>query len=111
VVLNFWATWCQPCRREMPDFQYVYDLYREHGLHVYGINVGESRVAVADFQRRVGVSFPIMIDATEEVQTAYKILPLPATFFIDSDGVIRGIYQHQMSRAQIESEVARLIAH
>lgn len=109
VVLNFWATWCQPCRREMPDFQYVFDRYREQGLHVFGINVGESKVAVADFRRRVGVSFPVMIDATEEVQAAYKILPLPATFFIDADGVIRAIYQGQMSRVQIESEVARLV--
>ncbi|MFZ5824412.1 MAG: redoxin domain-containing protein [Bacillota bacterium] len=110
VVVNFWATWCTPCRKEMPHFQEVVDKYGEQGLLLYGINVGESKVAVADFRDRVGVRFPLMIDADESVQTAYKILPLPATFFIDREGVIRGVYQFQMSLPQIEDEVKRLIA-
>lgn len=110
VVVNFWATWCTPCRKEMPDFQFVLDKYQDQGLHLYGINVGESEVAVADFRDRVGVRFPILIDKDESVQTDYKILPLPATFFIDQEGIIRGVYQFQMSLPQIEDEVKRLIA-
>lgn len=110
VILNFWATWCPPCRREMPDFQQVYDQHHEQGLQLFGINVGESKVAVADFRDRVGVSFPILIDSKETAQTAYKIMPLPATYFIDRDGVIRGVYPFQMTRAQIEDEVKRLLA-
>lgn len=109
VVINFWASWCGPCRKEMPDFEAMHARYKEQGLRVYGINVGESKVAVADFARQVGVSFPILIDTTEEAQTAYKILPLPATFFVDRQGTIRAIYQYQMSRSQIEAETLRLL--
>lgn len=110
VVINYWATWCPPCRKEMPEFQQVYDKYKGDGLHFYAINVGESKVAVSDFRDRVGVNFPILIDTKEEAQTAYKILPLPATFFIDREGVIRGVYQFQISLPQIEDEVKRLMA-
>lgn len=110
VVLNFWATWCAPCRREMPDFQAVLDKHRDNGIQMYGINVGEGTVAVRDFMEQVGARFPVLIDHNEEIQAAYKILPLPTTFFIDRNGVIRQIYQTQMSAAQIESEVLRLLA-
>jgi cytochrome c biogenesis protein CcmG/thiol:disulfide interchange protein DsbE len=110
VVLNFWASWCAPCRKEMPDFQQVYEQYKDQGLRFYAINVGESKVAVSDFLDRVGVDLPVLIDTNEEAQTAYKILPLPATFFIDREGIIRGVYQFQMTRPQIEDEVKRLLA-
>lgn len=109
LILNFWASWCQPCVKEMPDFQELSDTYQEQGLQVYGINVGESKVAVANFQQRVGVTFPMLLDLEDRAQTAYKILPLPATFFIDETGTIRAIYQYQMSKNQMEREVLRLL--
>ncbi|BAD40718.1 redoxin domain-containing protein [Symbiobacterium thermophilum] len=110
VIINFWATWCPPCRKEMPDFQEVYDRYKGDGLQFYAINVGESRVTVRDFMARIGVDLPVLIDAGEEAQSAYNILPIPATFFIDREGIVRAVYQYQMSRAQIEFEVQRLMA-
>ncbi|OTA41537.1 MAG: hypothetical protein A6D92_05830 [Symbiobacterium thermophilum] len=110
VVINFWATWCPPCRKEMPDFQEVYERYHGDGLQFYAINVGESRVTVRDFMARIGVDLPVLIDAGEEAQSAYNILPIPATFFIDREGIVRAVYQYQMSRAQIEFEVQRLMA-
>ncbi|HYF92017.1 MAG TPA: redoxin domain-containing protein [Symbiobacteriaceae bacterium] len=109
VIINFWASWCNPCRREMPDFQVLYQKYREQGLEVYGINVGESKVAVANFRSQVQTNFPILIDEGDAAQTAYRILPLPATFFVDRSGTIRAIYQYQMSRSQMEAEVLRLL--
>ncbi|MFZ5816631.1 MAG: redoxin domain-containing protein [Bacillota bacterium] len=109
VVVNFWASWCKPCREEMPHFQMVYDQYRDQGLELLGINVGDAKPTVTDFVDRVGVRFPILIDVDESAQTAYKILPLPATFFIDREGIIRGVYQFQMSLPQIEDEVKRLL--
>lgn len=110
VVVNFWATWCTPCRREMPDFQSVYERYKENGLMMIGLNVGEARVGIEEFRDQVGFQFPVLVDQQEEAQTAYRILPLPATFFIDRTGKISAIYQHQMTRSQIESEVIRLLA-
>ncbi|HYG57970.1 MAG TPA: redoxin domain-containing protein [Symbiobacteriaceae bacterium] len=111
VVINFWASWCSPCRKEMPDFEVMYQQYREQGLVVLGINVGEPRVTVADFRQQVGVTFPILTDVHEDAQSAYKILPLPATFFVDRSGTIRSIYQYQMSRSQMETEVLRLLGN
>lgn len=111
VVVNFWATWCTPCRKEMPEFQKVFADYKQNGLQVLGVNVGEPRVGIVEFTERVGVKFPILVDEKETVQTDYKIVPLPATFFIDKSGVIRAIYQYQMSTPQIEGEVQRLLAH
>lgn len=110
VVVNFWASWCAPCRREMPEFQAVYDQFQEQGLVVLAVNVGDARVAVADFVESVGMRFPVLIDEKEEAQNDYKILPLPATFFIDRTGVVRSIYQFQMNRLQILSEVERILA-
>lgn len=109
VIVNFWASWCTPCRKEMPEFQAVYDLHKDKGLKLYGVNVGESQVTVADFAQQVGAQFPILIDKDEKAQTDYKILPLPATFFIDGNGTIRAVYQYQMSQAQIETEALRLL--
>jgi cytochrome c biogenesis protein CcmG, thiol:disulfide interchange protein DsbE len=109
VVINFWASWCTPCLKEMPDFQAIYDKYKDQGLELYGINVGESKVAVNLFQERVGTNFPLLIDEGDQAQNDYKILPLPATFFIDRSGTIRALYQSQMGRAQIEAEVLRLL--
>ncbi len=111
VIVNFWASWCTPCRKEMPDFQQVYDRYKEQGLTVLGVNVGDAKVGVTDFRDQVKVNFPLLMDVETEVQTAYKIMPLPATFFIDRSGTIRAIYQYQMSSGQIEAEVLRLLAN
>lgn len=109
VVLNFWATWCGPCLDEMPDFQSVYQQYRTQGLQFYAINLGESPVAVEHFLRRIGVDLPVLLDLNDEAQEAYRILPIPSTFFIDSTGTIQAIYQHRMTRVQIEAEVVRLL--
>jgi cytochrome c biogenesis protein CcmG, thiol:disulfide interchange protein DsbE len=109
VVLNFWASWCGPCRKEMPDLEAVYQKYKENGLQVIGVNVGDSKVAVSNFQSQVQTTFPLWLDLKEEAQQSYKILPIPATFFVDRNGTIRAIYQFQMSGAQIESEVLRLM--
>ncbi len=110
VIVNFWATWCTPCRKEMPDFQQVWDRYKDQGLQLYGINIGESKVGVADFRDKVGVNFPLLIDTKETVQSDYRILPLPATFFIDRNGIVQAVYQYQMTRAQMEAETLRLLS-
>jgi cytochrome c biogenesis protein CcmG, thiol:disulfide interchange protein DsbE len=110
VVLNFWASWCSPCRKEMPDLQAITDKYKDAGLQVYGINLGESKVAVSGYLADLGVSFPALLDQEDKVQTAYKILPIPATFFIDRTGLIRAIYPMQMSRQQMEAEALSILS-
>lgn len=110
VILNFWATWCGPCAEEMPDLQAVYDKYKGQGLELYGVNVGEAKVVVNSYRNQHNVSFPSLLDLEDKAQNAYKILPIPATYFIDRSGQIRAIYQFQLSRQQMEVEVVRLLA-
>ena len=110
VIINFWATWCPPCRKEMPDFQEVYDRYRADGLQFFAINVGESRVAVRDFADRLGLHLPILIDADGRPRaptTSCRSRPRSSSTGKASSARSTST---QMSRAQIEFEVQRLMA-
>jgi len=92
VILNFWATWCRPCRKEMPQLVAAYDRYREEGLVVVGLNLQEGRAVIEPFADEYGIEFPLLIDRDGEVGDEYRLLGLPTTFFIDGEGVIQSIY-------------------
>ncbi len=90
VVLNFWATWCGPCRAEMPALQAAFDERQDAGdLVVLAVNLEESEAQVNAFLDEFGLTFPVVIDRTGEVWQRYGLLGLPGTFFIDRDGVVR----------------------
>lgn len=92
VVVNFWATWCTPCRREMPQFKAAYDQYRDRGLLVIAVNVQEPEGSVRQFAEEFGLDFPVALDRSGEVSRAYRLLGLPATYFIDRQGVVRSVF-------------------
>jgi len=106
VLLNFWASWCGPCRSEMPDLQAIHETYRHQGLFVLGVNQEESASAVSDLARQMGLSFPLLIDADGAVGRAYKVTALPTSIFVDADGVIQKIHVGMMTKASIESILA-----
>ena len=89
VLINFFATWCPPCREEMPYLQQVYDKWSPKGLVLLEINIGESAATVRDFLSANNLSLPVLLDLTGRAARDYAIDPIPATFFIDSSGVIR----------------------
>ena len=90
VVLNFWATWCVPCREEMPDLQRAFEAGRARGdVVVLGVNDKEPASVVTAYTKEVGATFPIGLDRTSAVRSQYGVVGLPGTFFIDRDGVIR----------------------
>ena len=99
VVLNFWASWCPPCRAEMPELEQAYRNNQGGGLVVLGVNQGEEQAVVADFARRFGLSFPILLDQQLQASRAYQANSLPTTYFIDRNGVIRGRVTGQMNAA------------
>jgi len=92
VVLNFWATWCAPCRKEIPQFVDAYERYRDRGLVIVGINMQEGKSIVRPYAEDFGMDFPIVIDVDGEVGDGYRILGLPVTHFIDRDGVVRSVF-------------------
>ncbi len=91
VVLNYWATWCGPCIREIPMFQQYHQAYSPD-LVILGINAQEQPQEVKEFLEQIEVSYEILLDTTGKVLRGYKVIVLPATVFIDEKGILR--YQH-----------------
>lgn len=111
VVLNLWASWCPPCRAEMPAIQRVYEQNRERGLQILAVNMTyqDSVSAAAAFVSEFGLSFPVPLDTTGIVGNGYQMRALPTTFFIDREGVIQKvIIGGPMSEATLQSAVEAL---
>ena len=86
VVLNFWASWCGPCRLEMPDFQKAWEEHQEQGVVFVGIAVDDTASEASKFAEQVGVTYPLALDTTGDVARAYRIRAVPSTYFIDREG-------------------------
>ena len=89
VVLNFWASWCPPCRWEMPAFEEIYQEYRDQGVTFIGIAMSDTLEEASGLAEQTGVTYPLALDTTNEVVRAYEVRSLPTTFFIDKDGRIQ----------------------
>jgi cytochrome c biogenesis protein CcmG, thiol:disulfide interchange protein DsbE len=110
VVLNFWATWCAPCRQEIPQFVDAYERYRNEGLVVVGVNMQEGKSIVLPYAEDFGMEFPIAIDVDGEVGDAYRLLGLPVTYFIDRDGIVRSVFTGPFERTEGDTDVRGAIA-
>ena len=111
VLINFWATWCPPCREEMPAMQKVYEQYRDQGFQVLAISLDVQHAQVPAFVEEKGLTYPVMMDRDGTVSDLYQILSLPTTFFVDRSGVIQKIIiGGPMPHALIESIVTEFLA-
>jgi thiol-disulfide isomerase/thioredoxin len=88
VFLNFWATWCPPCRSEMPDMEKLYQRFKNEGLEFLTVNIQENKRDVEAFMKEYKLSFPVALDSQGEVATAYGIRGIPTTYIISKDGRI-----------------------
>ncbi len=109
VLVNFWATWCPPCRSEMPDIESTYQAHRAEFV-VLAINDAENNGAVKPFVDQFHFTFPILLDRDGAVARLFQVQALPTSFFIDRAGIIRAANVGQMDRAYIETQIAALTA-
>ncbi len=108
VLINFWATWCPPCRAEMPDFQ---ALHRELGDDVVVFSVNASSQDNGDvnaFMEEFGITFPVLLDKTGLAGVTYNVRGLPTTVFVDRNGVINEIFTGGLNKAYLEAKLSEL---
>jgi peroxiredoxin len=112
VLLNFWASWCQECRPEMPMFEQLHREFAAQGLSVVGINAREGTAAIRAYAKELGLTFPLVLDPRGEINTAYGVIGLPSTFIIGRDGqaVARAIGPREWSGRQALEIVRALLA-
>lgn len=112
VLINFWASWCPACRFEMPFIQEIYEdkEWSDKGLAILAVNIGESPSLVARFMEDYGLSFPVLLGTNNNVSRDYNIRGIPATFFIDKDGIIQDMKIGAFSsKAEIEMRLSKVI--
>ena len=114
AVLNFWGSWCAPCRVETPEFQEVYADVRDDGVQFLGINVKETSEQFAQaFVDRFGVSFPSLYDPRGEVALAFRDYPanaIPSTIVLDPEGRVAAVYTGEVSQEDLRSVLDRVLA-
>ncbi len=108
IVLNFWATWCGPCQRELPALQAAAERYGDRVL-ILGVDQGESVEVVQRYVDEKGLTFAIPLDSDFAVSGLYNVRGLPTTYFIDSQGIIRQIWLGEMNSITLAEGVAHLL--
>ncbi len=107
VMVNFWATWCGPCRQEMPQLNRLYGKYRDAGFTLLGVNVDEDQGKAVSLASRLGLQFPVLLDTDKKVSRLYDLSTMPSTVLIDRDGRMR--YLHLGYREGYEDTYERQI--
>ena len=109
VILNFWATWCAPCRAEFPEFQKA-AVDNAGRLVIIGINntSADNADSIPAFLEEFGVTFPIVLDETGDTVKTYQIIGLPTTIFVDSNGIVNEVFTGPLNKAYIESKISEL---
>ena len=110
VLINFWATWCQPCVSEMPYIQEIHEDWSDRGLIVLAINIGDSAAEVEQFLQAHNLSLPVLLDTKKVAIPKYGIRAIPTTFFIDKDGIVQvKVIGAFPSKAAIESRLGEIV--
>ena len=112
VVVNVWATWCPPCKEEMPALEAAYRQYRSQGLTVLGVNATDQDLPleIRPFMQEYALSFPVLLDETGDVGRRYEVRSLPSTFFINRDGSIADVViGGPMSGALLQSYIEEIL--
>jgi len=108
VLLNTWATWCPPCRAEMPDLQQYFERHQAEGFTILAVNIGESAEQVARFKTQAGLTFPVWLDPGEETLRALNTVSLPYSVVIDRAGEVQYAWSGATCLSTLEAEITPL---
>src|SRR5262245_6416761 len=108
VLINFWATWCGPCRVEMPAIQRRYDAFKDQGLAVLAVNFDEPITDVSAFARSLNLTFTVLLDPDGVVNDLYHVGGYPSTFIVDRSGMITKLHIGLMTEKQLDNYLAGL---
>ena len=92
VMINFWATWCGPCRQEMPLLDELYSRYQRVGFNLLGVNIDDDSNRAMNMIEELGVNFPVLFDARKEVSKLYEVEAMPVTVIVDREGTVRFVH-------------------
>ena len=112
VLVNLWASWCPPCKAEMPAIEHVYQTYKENGFIALGVDstIQDTPITVTSFVGENKLSFPILLDENGLATRVYNIQSLPTSFFVGPDGIIRDVViGGPMSEAYLQSQVEKML--
>jgi peroxiredoxin len=111
VVINFWATWCVPCRQEMPDLAASREAHRASGLEVLAVNLTDQERLkdVQAFVTELALPFPVLLDDRGRARERYGIATLPATYFVDTLGLVRGVHPGPLTMGALQKGLALIL--
>jgi len=109
VILDFWATWCGPCRMEAPILDRVAHRYKDRGLVVVGVNTADAPGRAGPFAAKLNLSYPIVFDATKDVGDAYGVESLPTLVVIGRDGQVKAVRTGLVDEASLEALIAKAL--
>jgi peroxiredoxin len=108
ILINFWATWCGPCRIEMPALQDRFERYQDDGLVVLAVDFDESQEDVAFFGEELGLTFELLLDPGGDIQSLYQIIGYPTSYFVDAQGIVKVKHIGIMTEDQLDDNLARI---
>ena len=109
LVVRFWADWCKYCEGEMKAIEAVYQRHKGKGLEVLAINAGQDKATIDAFIKKIGVSYPALLDEKSTIARSYGVVGLPTTFFIDGKGIVRAKIVGEADEATFERHALELL--
>jgi cytochrome c biogenesis protein CcmG/thiol:disulfide interchange protein DsbE len=110
VIINFWATWCPPCIQEMPELARRFAQYRDANLAVLAVNAdGEKAEKIRRFTTALALPFPVLLDPRVRTASAYGVIQLPVTVFVDTAGVIRAVHAGPIQPSELDASVREIL--
>ncbi len=103
VMINFWATYCEPCKKEMPYMEELYQKYQDEGIEIIAVSVDKNKMVIDNFYNRYDLSFPLVHDKNSTIMELYQVQPLPTSYFINPDGTIERIVKGPLTLDRLET--------